>query len=75
MRRAPGRAGGLLHIVTGEPRRHRPVEDWDFGPPLEWPDDPDARPYLDAQGNLVLPINAPKRFRWWAGQSVSQTMR
>ena len=72
MTRHPGRAGGSLHLVTSEPRL---VDDVDFGRPLTWPGDPKALPYLDAQGDLVLPINAPRRFRWWqGGQSVRQTM-
>ena len=72
MTRHPGRAGGSLHLVTSEPRQ---ADDLDFGRPLTWPGDPKALPYLDAQGKLVLPINAPKRFRWWAGgQSLNQTI-
>ena len=73
MTRHPGRAGGHLYIVVDEPR-HR--EDEPDNDPLTWPGDPKALPFLDGQGALVLPINAPKRFRWWqGGQSVKQTMR
>ena len=73
MIRHPGRAGGVLHIHVGEQRED---EDVTAGTPLTWPTDPKAIPYLDAQGCLVLPLNAPKRFRWWAGgQRVEQTMR
>ena len=74
MIRHSGRAGGSLHLVTSEPR---PPEDANFGTPLTWPADPKALPYLDAQGSLVLPTNAPKRFRWWTvgGQSMERTMK
>lgn len=73
MIRHPGRAGGILHIHVGEAREE---EELDAGRPLTWPGDPKALPYLDAQGELVLPINAPKRFRWWqGGQSVAQTIK
>ena len=73
MRRHAGvPAGGRLHIATDQPRN---PDAWDFGPPLDWTEDPMALPSLDGQGNLVLPINCQKRFRWWAGgQSVRQTM-
>ncbi|GAB6083827.1 hypothetical protein JCM30471_27410 [Desulfuromonas carbonis] len=34
------------------------------------------RPYLDPAGGLVIPINAPARYRWWhGGQPPSETMR
>ena len=34
------------------------------------------RPYLDRYGELVIPVNAPGRFKWWAGgQSASETLR
>ena len=74
MTRHPGRAGGLLHLHVSEPREQ---DELDMGKPLTWPGDPKAMPYLDAQRELVLPTNAPKRFRWWTrgGQSVEQTMR
>ena len=73
MRRHAGAAGGVLHIHVGE-QRNQDAED--PGRPLTWPADPKALPSLDAQGGLVLPTNAPKRFRWWAGgQSVERTMR
>ena len=73
MTRHPGRAGGVLHIHVGERRED---EEPEAGRPLTWPGDPKALPYLDAQGNLVLPMNAPERFRWWQrGQSVAETMR
>ena len=73
MTRHPGRAGGSLHLVTSEPR---PADDTDFGRPLTWPGDPKALPYLDVQGELVLPTNCPRRFRWWqlGGQSLQQTI-
>ena len=73
MIRHPGRAGGVIHIHVGEQRED---EEAAAGQPLTWLADPKALPYLDAQGNLVLPMNTPKRFRWWAGgQSVEQTMK
>lgn len=34
------------------------------------------RPHLDAAGGLVIPMNAPARFRWWqGGQESSETLR
>jgi hypothetical protein len=37
---------------------------------------PDARPYLDARNSLVIPCDAPPRYRWWqGGQSVEETLR
>jgi len=72
VRRHIGKAGGPCHIHVGEQRED---EEPDAGRPLTWPGDPKALPYLDAQGELVLPTNAPKRFRWWqGGQSVEQTI-
>lgn len=72
MTRHPGRAGGVLHIHVGE---RRDAEEAEVGRPLTWPGDPAALPFLDAQGALVLPINAPKRFRYWqGGQSVAGTI-
>ena len=72
MRRHAGSAGGLLHIHVGERRED---DELVAGKPLTWPGNPAARPYLDAQGNLVVPTNCPVKFRWWqGGQSVAQTM-
>ena len=72
MRRAPGKAGGFLHLVTDEPRS---TDSIDFGRPLDWSEDPLALPRLDAAGDLVLPMNCPRRFRWWSGgQPVSKTL-
>ena len=73
MRRHIGRAGGVLHIHVGEQRDQDASE---LGKPLTWPADPKAFPYLDAQGCLVLPLDCPRKFRWWAGgQRVEQTIR
>lgn len=34
------------------------------------------RPHLDQAGGLVIPINAPARFRWWqGGQPPLETLR
>ncbi|SDD81491.1 hypothetical protein [Desulfuromonas thiophila] len=34
------------------------------------------RPYLDRAGELVIPLNCPARFKWWAGgQSALDTLR
>ena len=34
------------------------------------------RPYLDKAGELVIPVNAPARFKWWSGgQSVNETLK
>ena len=45
---------------------------WEELPPV----DPTALPFLDAQGEVVIPLNAPRKYRWWAGgQSVAQTLR
>ena len=34
------------------------------------------RPYLDRGGILVIPLNAPSRYRWWqGGQSAADTRR
>ncbi len=34
------------------------------------------RPYLDKAGELVIPMNCPARFKWWAGgQSAADTLR
>lgn len=72
MRRHAGQAGGVLHIHVGEARIDNEEE---YGRPLTWPGDPRALPYLDAQGQLVLPTNCPKKFRWWqGGQRLTRTM-
>ena len=75
MRRPPGSlAGGEIHIHVSEPRK--PASEVDYGDPLTWAEDPEARPWLDRRGHLVIPMNCPMRWRWWhGGQSVSQTMR
>ncbi len=34
------------------------------------------RPYLETDGNLVIPFESDGRFHWWAGgQTVSKTMQ
>lgn len=78
MRRHTGMlAGGRLHVLVDEPRARHHSESWDFGPPLTWPENPAALPFLDGQGNLVLPLDCPRRFRWWVpgGQSVMTTIK
>lgn len=73
MRRHAGVQGGGLHVVVDEPRARKEPSD---AAPLAWPEDPAAVPYLDAQGELVLPTNCPTRFRWWAGgQGIAQTLK
>jgi hypothetical protein len=43
-------------------------------PPLDWDENPDALPYLDKNDNLVIPIDAPRKYRWWqGGQSIKET--
>jgi hypothetical protein len=43
----------------------------------QWGDpDPTALPYLDKNGELVIPHNCPFKYRWWqGGQSVKETLR
>ena len=37
---------------------------------------PKPKPYLDAQGVLVIPFNSDPRYHWWAGgQHVLETLR
>ncbi|MBI3937163.1 MAG: hypothetical protein HY323_09315 [Betaproteobacteria bacterium] len=74
MRRHAGvRAGGTLHVLVDEPRRREEGRDL---APLTWPENPEARPYLDAHGEVVIPLDTPWKFRWWAGgQSVQQTRK
>src|SRR5262249_9225752 len=44
--------------------------------PLDWDENPKALPYLDAHGDLVIPMDCPKKYRWWqGGQSVDKTIR
>jgi len=34
------------------------------------------KPYLDQAGELVIPVNAPARYKWWVGgQPASDTLR
>lgn len=34
------------------------------------------KPYLDQAGGLVIPVNAPARYKWWSGgQPASDTLR
>lgn len=52
----------------------RPVSE----PSGPWPPvDPDARPWIDARGCLVIPFNSPAKYRWWqeGGQSVMETLK
>jgi hypothetical protein len=49
-------------------------------PPLPgeiWPpEDPAALPRIGPAGELVIPLTAPRRFRWWqGGQEPSETLR
>ena len=74
MKRHEGRAGGPIHLHVGDHRL--PASDMDYGEPLMWAEDPEARPYLDSQGHLVLPMNCPMKWRWWqGGQGAGQTRR
>ncbi len=37
---------------------------------------PDALPYIDNRGRLVIPFDCPPRYRYWAGgQSVRDTLK
>ena len=41
---------------------------------LNWDEDPNTLRYLDARGNLIIPTDCPKKYRWWqGGQSVEST--
>jgi len=34
------------------------------------------KPFLDAEGDLVIPSNCDPRYQWWAGgQSISDTLK
>ena len=34
-----------------------------------------AKPFIDASGNLVIPLSAPKKYHWWqGGQQVLDTL-
>jgi len=34
-----------------------------------------AKPFIDASGNLVIPLSAAKKYRWWqGGQHVLETL-
>ena len=62
-----------MHLHLGE---QRPEPDERSGAALTWPEDPAALPALDSRGALVLPLNCPLKYRWWAGgQSVEQTLK
>lgn len=40
------------------------------------PEDPEALPTIGPDGGLVIPMTAPRRFRWWqGGQPPSETLR
>jgi hypothetical protein len=40
-----------------------------------WDEDPSALPHLDENGDLIIPINAPARYRWWqGGMSTEETI-
>jgi hypothetical protein len=40
------------------------------------PDHGQARPYLDAEGDLVIPFGADPQYHWWdSGQSLATTLR
>lgn len=43
--------------------------------PLDWDEDPNALPYMDDCGELIIPTDCPKKYRWWqGGQSVELTI-
>lgn len=34
------------------------------------------RPYLDSEGDLVIPFSSDPRYHWWAkGQGIEETMK
>jgi hypothetical protein len=38
-------------------------------------DDGATPPYIDEQDRLVIPFNAPQKYRWWqGGQTLEQTL-
>lgn len=40
------------------------------------PEDPEALPRIGPDGGLIIPMNAPRRFRWWmGGQPPTETLR
>src|SRR5262245_42173797 len=51
-----------------------PVFEKDGGP-LACDEDPNALPYMDDRGELIIPTDCPKKYRWWqGGQSVESTI-
>lgn len=43
--------------------------------PQGGPVSPD-RPYLDSEGDLVIPFDSDSRYHWWAGgQSIEETIK
>ena len=46
-------------------------------PDEPWPpEDPEALPSIAPDGGLIIPMTAPRRFRWWpGGQTPNETVR
>lgn len=43
---------------------------------LEVPPPALALPYLDEQNSLIIPFNAPEKYRWWqGGQSIEESLK
>src|SRR5262245_55253931 len=72
-----GRRGGWLTRTIckrcSAVNYHNKRGDW-IGP-LDWDANPEHLPYLDAHGELIIPMDCPKKYRWWqGGQSIELTI-
>ena len=59
-------AAGIAATVAAAPLPDEPFP----------PEDPEALPTIGPDGGLIIPMTAPRRFRWWiGGQPPSETLR
>jgi len=68
----PAKAQKLIAAKLAEPIPENPALSVDMLPP----ENPAALPRIGPAGELVIPLNAPRRYRWWqGGQPPSETLK
>ena len=67
----PAKAEKLIAAGIAAPAGAVPLPDEPWPP-----EDPEALPSIAPDGGLIIPMTAPRRFRWWqGGQPPNETLR
>ena len=67
----PAKAEKLIAAGIAAPAGAVPLPDEPWPP-----EDPEALPSIAPDGGLIIPMTAPRRFRWWQGcQTQNETLR